>query len=91
MATLGGRCLFTKSTVSPDHVIKLLFFIVFFHVEGTGAKQAACRYLTKIWCVCFFLIIIAILCSLSNFVVVKAEFFFILLELPIDKMRAFFH
>jgi hypothetical protein len=42
-----GRCLRTKSSVSPVQVVKCPARIVFSHVSGTGLKAAACRNRTR--------------------------------------------
>ena len=57
VAALNGRFHSTTVSVNPGHVTKLLFLIAFFHVDFTGEKHAACRYLTRSIFVCFFLMI----------------------------------
>ena len=53
----GGRCFFTKSSVSPGHVAKWLFFMALIQVEGAGEQHAAWRNFTKSFLVVSFLMI----------------------------------
>ena len=45
-----GRCVLTRSLVSPDHVVNRPPLIVSTHVDGTGLHAAWCRYLTMSPC-----------------------------------------
>ena len=54
MAALNGKFRSTKVSVNPGHDMKLLLRIAFFHVDFTGEKHAAWRYLTRSDLVCFF-------------------------------------
>ena len=65
MGVLSGRCLLINVSVRPGHARKWLFLIAFTHVDCTGEKYAACRYLTKSYFVCCFRRITKILALLS--------------------------
>ena len=63
VASVKGRCFLISLLVKPGHDIKLLALSALNQVDGTGEKQAACRYRIRSCAGCCFLIITCNFCS----------------------------